>query len=308
MAADTESGLAVQKKLREKVEAFGAAWVRSLAASPGTTAATYAAAVARASGIIPGTTAADKFPLRPITRAEAERVYAELLRAHPANTANVTLSALSRMWDFAADAGAVGPDGLPIPNPWRGIKRRRPRPGVSERILTRAEVAGTVSALPSPAQRALAWTIYHMGLRVSEALGLRPRDFRKAEGAIIVDVWGKGEKARYLHAPPQLWRMLCADLPNEDGPDLPDPLWSCTRFDFYRALRRAGREAVGRSVTPHWLRHSFATHALEAGADLASVSRALGHARLETTMIYSHVSGSNVPDKLPWLGPEEGGK
>lgn len=292
-------GTALARPDQKNFLRFGAAWAAALDSSPQDTRDTYLAAVRRAAGIIPGTRAGDPFPLAPVTRAQAEQVYARLLREYATNTANVTLSALSRMWEFAIAAGA------PTENPWQGIKRRRPRPTVSERILTRGEVLAVVARLDTYKERTLAWTIYHLGLRVSEALALRPRDFRRAEDGMVVDVWGKGDKPRYLHVPAPLWAMIRRYLRGEDGA-LPDPLWGFTRFDFLRALQRAGLAAVGRPVTPHWLRHSFATHALEAGADLASVSRALGHARLETTMIYAHVTGSDVPGKLPWLGPEVG--
>lgn len=298
--------LATQDVRQQNLKKFGAAWAQAMARLPAATASTYQGAVRRAAGIIPGTSPKDPFPLAAITRAEAEQVYGMLLAERPTNTANVTLSALSQMWEFARSAGAVGRDGLPIANPWRGIRRRRPRPEVSSKILTRTEVRLVVGALETRELRALAWTVYHLGLRVSEALGLRPRDFRHVDGGgVVADVWGKGDKPRYLQVPPQLWRMLRSDMAGRFHAGPESPLWTADRFEVYRAIRRAGRRTIHRNVTPHVLRHSFATHALEAGADLASVSRALGHARLETTMIYSHVTGSDVPEKLPWLGPEE---
>lgn len=280
---------------KKSLKNFRAAWEEAMDSAPRDTRRTYLDAVGRAAGLIPGTEPGDPVPLAPISRAQAEHVYAELLRDHPPNTANTTLSALSRMWKFAIAAGVT------TENPWQGIRRRRPRQEVQERILTQGEVRETIQHLDLLRDRALAWTIYHLGLRVSEALALRPGDFRRAgDGSMVVSVWGKGGKMRYLQVPDRLYELLLHHV----GDPLPDPLWSMSRYAFHHLLRRAGEEATGRPVAPHWLRHSFATHALEAGVDLPAVSRSLGHARLETTMIYAHTHGADVPGRVPWLGPE----
>jgi len=268
-------------------------WVAALSQVPRDTARTYVRAARMAARYVPGALAPD-LPLAPLTRPQAEAVYGALLRDHPANTANTCLSALARLWDYAIAMG------WRQENPWRGIKRRRPRPRVSEKLLTEDQVRDLIRALPWKRQKAVALTIYHLGLRVSEALGLRPRDFRVGDdGAVVVTVWGKGSKARYLRVPHQLW----AELHRLLGDPLPDPLFGgYTRSQVRHYLHQAGMRVLGRPVSPHWLRHSFATHALAHGADLVAVSRALGHARLETTAIYAHTSGEAVPDRLPWLG------
>jgi len=267
--------------------------VGSLSQGPQDTRATYVRAARLAARYVPGALAPD-LPLAPLTRPQAEAVYGAMLAEHPPNTANTALSALSRLWDYAIAMG------WRTDNPWRGIRRRRARPRVSEKLLTEEEVRAVVGALRWKRQRAVALTLYHLGLRVSEALALRPRDFRTGADGVVVTVWGKGGRARYLRVPAPLWEELRRLL----GDPLPDPLFGAyTRSQVRHYLRQAGLRAIGRPVSPHWLRHSFATHALQHGADLVAVSRALGHSRIGTTAIYAHTSGEAVPDRLPWLGP-----
>jgi len=290
-AGEQAAALPTDKKIF--LQNLALAWQEALAARPPATARTYRAGVRRAAGLVPGTSPDDPLPLAPVSAADAERVYAALLRRYGTATANSTMSALAALWSWAAAAGAAAA----VPNPWTAVRRRRARPRAAERILTPAEVRAVIEHLDSARDRVLAWTVYHLGLRVSEALSLRPADIRDDADGPVLAVWGKGSRMRYLRVPPPLaamWRSL--------GDPLPDPLFGPTsRYAFHHRLARAAREAIGRPIGPHWLRHSFATHALAAGADLAAVSRALGHARLETTAIYAHTRGEDVPARLPWL-------
>jgi integrase/recombinase XerD len=147
--------------------------------------------------------------------------------------------------------------------------------------------------------RALIEVLYATGLRVSELVGLRLTDVRLQEG--FVQCVGKGNKARlvplgdeaaawirrYLgDARPALakrrespWLFLNA----RDGRPL-------SRVGFWKILKAYGRRAgVKSQLSPHVVRHSFATHLLEHGADLRAIQAMLGHADLSTTQIYTHV-------------------
>jgi integrase/recombinase XerD len=146
--------------------------------------------------------------------------------------------------------------------------------------------------------RALLELGYGAGLRVSELIGLRARDALLDDG--VVRVLGKGDKERLVpigrgaigavavyvrELRPRLDRgagegML---LLNANGAPL-------TRMGAWKILRKyVERTGIAKRVTPHTLRHSFATHLLEGGADLRAVQEMLGHADISTTQVYTHV-------------------
>ena len=141
-------------------------------------------------------------------------------------------------------------------------------------------------------------TIYSCGLRVSELCGLRLEDINFSEQ--IIRVRGKGKKERLvpvgepaLQAIQNYWNVLmeppagaqpvfCADTKRRAPLS---PLQLARRLKNYLAV--AGLDPA---LTPHKLRHSYATHLLDAGADLRSVQELLGHAHLITTQVYTHVT------------------
>jgi integrase/recombinase XerD len=151
--------------------------------------------------------------------------------------------------------------------------------------------------------RAILEVLYGCGLRVSELCGLRTRDTDLE--ARLVRVLGKGSKERFVplgadarHALRRYLRELRPRLDkgtaegrvflNRSGRPL-------SRMGVWKILRLyVGRTGITRRVTPHTLRHSFATHLLEGGADLASVQEMLGHADISTTEIYTHVDRSHL--------------
>jgi integrase/recombinase XerC len=155
-----------------------------------------------------------------------------------------------------------------------------------------------VSATACHRDVAILETIYSCGLRVSELCGLRVEDIDWNEQ--LVRVRGKGKKERLvpiggkaLAAIEHYWRLL-PQPPGVTAPVFlaqkrnPTPLSSlmlARRLKTYLAL--AGLDP---KLTPHKLRHSYATHLLDAGADLRSVQELLGHAHLITTQVYTHVS------------------
>ena len=170
-------------------------------------------------------------------------------------------------------------------------------PGEAERLLGAANGV-TPRALRD---RALAELLYGAGLRVSEAVGLE-------KGGVDLDsrlvrVTGKGGKQRVVPvgraAVEALRRYLSRGRPHLDRRHRPELFLNAkggglTRAGAFLILRRLAAEAGledGR-VHPHLLRHSFATHLLEGGADLRSVQEMLGHADLATTELYTHVSDS----------------
>lgn len=174
-------------------------------------------------------------------------------------------------------------------------------PAEVERLLGAAAAHG-------PRDRALLELLYAAGLRVSEALRLDLEDV-SLDGA-FVRVIGKGDRERlvpigevaiealrdWLDGP---WRELVAAHhvePIRGGPlFLGDRGTRLARQQAWQSVRRAAEDAgLSATVSPHTLRHSFATHLLEGGADLRVVQELLGHASISTTQLYTHVTGERI--------------
>jgi len=156
--------------------------------------------------------------------------------------------------------------------------------------------------------RALLELLYAAGLRISEALGLDREDL-SLDGA-FVRVIGKGDKERLVPVGDVALAVLAAWIA---GPRLPllalghvapargGPLFlggrgrRLARQQAWSAVRRAAAAAgLADRVSPHTLRHSFATHLLEGGADLRIVQELLGHASISTTQLYTHLTGERI--------------
>ena len=148
---------------------------------------------------------------------------------------------------------------------------------------------------PGRRDRALLELLYSSGLRVSEALALDVTDLSFA-GA-YVRVIGKGDKERLVPVGDVALEALGRHLgERERGPIfLSRRGRRLDRMAAWRVIRQAAVAAglAGR-VTPHTLRHSFATHLLEGGADLRVVQELLGHASITTTQLYTHVTGERI--------------
>jgi integrase/recombinase XerD len=165
-------------------------------------------------------------------------------------------------------------------------------------VLSPAEVTQFFAAIISLKHRAILMTAYAAGLRVSEVVALRVDDIDSARMVIRIRQ-GKGHRDRYVMLSPRLLPILReywkAVRPTEflfpgNVPDRP-----ITARTVEKACRIA-REAAGldKHVTVHTLRHSFATHLLEAGTDIRTIQVLLGHRSLSTTAVYTQVSPTAV--------------
>jgi len=167
--------------------------------------------------------------------------------------------------------------------------------------------AGEVDSLlaqPDPAtpgglrDRAMLELLYATGMRVSELLSVRWEDFEPNLG--IVRCIGKGRKERLIPVGKSALRAVEAYVRNGRGSFMKNPGvpfmflnvrgGALSRVGFWKILGAYGRRAgIHTSLTPHMIRHSFATHLLERGADLRSIQTMLGHSDISTTQIYTHV-------------------
>jgi site-specific recombinase XerD len=147
--------------------------------------------------------------------------------------------------------------------------------------------------------KALLMTLYGAGLRISEALGLKAQDVDSRRMLIHVRL-GKGNKDRMVNLSARLLAVLRdywrARRPKDwVFPQTRDPDKAMEQGTAHRIVARAARRAgITRRVSPHTLRHSYATHLLDAGVDLRTIQLLLGHANLKTTSLYVHVSQAKL--------------
>jgi integrase/recombinase XerD len=146
-------------------------------------------------------------------------------------------------------------------------------------------------------------TLYATGLRVTELVSIKMTEVNLAAG--YVRVTGKGRKQRLvplgeaaadaIDAYNESARAVFVKNPKEKALFLTSRGRPMTRQGFWKLLRRYARAAgIPRNISPHQLRHSFATHLIERGADLRAVQAMLGHADISTTQIYTHVSRARL--------------
>jgi integrase/recombinase XerC len=186
------------------------------------------------------------------------------------------------------------------------IAKTLPKPlaAASARRMTDADLrAGEERAPWILARDAAALALlYGSGLRISEALGLQPKDIAAAETSGALVVLGKGGKSRMVPVLPQVlslvaeYRSLCPfDLP-ADGPLFIGARGGPLSPRILQLTMQRLRGALGLpdSATPHALRHSFATHLLARGGDLRAIQELLGHASLSTTQIYTAVDSERL--------------
>ena len=161
-------------------------------------------------------------------------------------------------------------------------------------VLSQTEVAALLQAVNNVKHRALLTTLYATGLRVSEVTNLVVTDIDS--NRMVVQVrQGKGRKDRFVMLSPNLltllrqyWKVYQPRHWLFPGRNPDRPINDATA---YRICQQAARAAkLSKSVSPHCLRHSFATHLLEAGTDLRTIQLLLGHRNLKTTAVYLHVS------------------
>jgi integrase/recombinase XerC len=213
------------------------------------------------------------------------------------------LASLRSFYRFAIRQGiATENPAKPLRNPRQ--QRKLPL------VLSTAEIGRLLSAPPANEvaglrDRAILETMYSAGLRVSELVALRDGDLDESEQ--IIRVRGKGRKERisplgsYAIKAIKRYRGKRTRHPQTESLGRKAPVF-VNRFGRILTTRSVGRmlekhiatAGLDSRISPHSLRHSFATHLLDRGADIRSVQELLGHKSLATTQIYTHVSTANL--------------
>jgi len=172
------------------------------------------------------------------------------------------------------------------------------RPKYLPTVLSQEEVRRLLDATRSLKHRALLMTLYGAGLRVSEACRLTVADIDSGRRVIHVQQ-AKGRKDRDVMLSPvlldtlrQYWKRSRFQRWLFPGYGADKPI--TTKAVFLMIRNAASRAKITKTVSPHVLRHSFATHLLESGTDIRTIQLLLGHAELETTVIYLHVSQRHI--------------
>ena len=208
-----------------------------------------------------------------------------------ASSAARRVSTLKRFYRYCLRERRVGADPTLKLDP----PKRAPR---FPRSLTEADVEALLAAPDAATQlglrdRAMLETLYATGLRVSELVTLKTFEVNLDAG--VVRVMGKGAKERMVplgeEAAEWISRYLKTREAKSDALFITSRGAGMTRQAFWHLIRRYGARAIpGKKLSPHVLRHAFATHLINHGADLRVVQLLLGHADISTTQIYTHVA------------------
>jgi integrase/recombinase XerD len=230
--------------------------------------------------------------------ADEARVFAFLAaKQGRASSAARRVSSLKRFYQYCVREGLLRTDPTLKLDP----PKRAPRfpKTLSEDDVEALLAAPDAASAMGVRDRAMLETLYATGLRVSELVALKLHAANLQAG--VARVLGKGSKERLVplgeEAVHWIVRYLREARPKLKGRREPDALFitargaGMTRQAFWHLIRRYGARAIpGKRLSPHVLRHAFATHLINHGADLRVVQMLLGHADISTTQIYTHVA------------------
>ncbi|HTR42641.1 MAG TPA: site-specific tyrosine recombinase/integron integrase [Pseudomonadales bacterium] len=211
------------------------------------------------------------------------------------------IAALRAFYKFAENEKLLpqnAAENLSLPRRWKRLPK-----ALTDEEIQKILAPGTPDKSENLCDRAILELAYASGLRLSELKNLRLEQLHLEAG--FINVIGKGNKERVVpvgkKAVAALTRYLETARPQLVTPKSPASVFLTRRGTPFAAvtlwlriknhIRRAG---ISRNITPHMLRHSFATHLLEHGADLRVIQELLGHANISTTEIYTHVAGNRL--------------
>jgi site-specific recombinase XerD len=215
------------------------------------------------------------------------------------NLKRLAVGAIKSLFSFAKELGVISSNlGILVKSP--KAKNR-----LAERILTIEEVQLLINSTTNPRDRTLVRLLYFAGLRVSELCGLKWRDLKSRGDGGQITVFGKGDKTRTVLVGAGMWREINQ---LKGYAKLDDPVFVsakgghlCRSMVFHIVKNAANRALIEGNVSPHWLRHSHASHSLDRGAPIHLLQKTLGHSSVAITEMYLHArptdsSGLYLPD------------
>ena len=229
-------------------------------------------------------------PLRFVTLTDLQEFANSMTDGAPASRYR-TVSAVKSLLAFGHRLGY-----LPF-DVGRALRLPSVRNRLNERILSEADLHRMLTLEPNARNRAILTLLYASGIRVSELCTLAWRDLQPNGDGGQITVLGKGSITRSIQVPSSVWELVNGLRTKDTAPD--DPVFRSRKDTKNRgflqpvAVLRIVRTAAARAgikvpVSPHWLRHAHASHALDRGAPIHLVQATLGHASITTTGRYLH--------------------
>ncbi len=238
-------------------------------------------------------------------------------RGYVATTAARKVAAARSFFSFLVNEGIIKTnptENMSSPT----VGKALPKPIPIEQIRLLLEQPGKLATSEAKRDRAMLELLYASGMRISELVALNMDDVNM-EGEYFVRCFGKGRKERII----PLYKQIADNIKKyieeerfklsrgrkEDALFLNARGERLTRQGFWQKLKEYAKSAgLSSQISPHTLRHSFATHMLNGGADLRSVQELLGHANISTTQVYTHLTSEHARKAYNDAHPRAGEK
>ncbi|NOT58886.1 MAG: tyrosine-type recombinase/integrase [Acidobacteria bacterium] len=235
-------------------------------------------------------------PLATVTLGDLQGYADVLAESYATGSQQRMLASVKSLFTFGHKLGYLAFD------PGKALKLPKQKDTLAARILSEQDVMGMIALEPAARNKLLIRALYVSAGRVSEVLGLTWADLQPREDGGQVTLYGKGGKTRAVLIPAKLWNDLLASRKETESDDAPV---FCSRLkrvlskvQAWRVVKAAAlRAGIKGNVSPHWMRHSHASHALERGATVALVQQTLGHSNIATTGKYLHARPSESSSK-----------
>lgn len=213
------------------------------------------------------------------------------------------ISTLKKFFEFCQEVGLIEK------NPFAVVKQVKVVNHCAERFLTEKELNKLLDALKAKSQQryVLGLVLASLGLRISEAVNLSHSDFIEApSGGIEISLLRKGNIQQSLPIRSDVWQVIEKFMGHGPNAFITEPLFKnpsgnrCSVVTLRTWVKEASKKAgITKDISPHWIRHSTATHLLDQGVTVKNVAWLLNHANTSTTSRYLHVTDRDISGKMP---------
>ena len=233
--------------------------------------------------------------LQQVTLGDLQNFADELMQSKLSDTSvKRMLSSVKSLFSFGHRIGYLTFDvGAPLKIP-------ACRETLTERILSQEEVQQIIASVENTRNRLIIKTLYYTGIRISELVALKHKHLQHREEGGQMTILGKGGKSNVLLLPKDLWfeLMLLRDTLSDEGPVFKSKKKGhLNPSHVQRVLKEIALKSIGKGATPHWYRHSHASHALENGCPIHLVQKQLNHSSIATTGRYLHARPTESSSK-----------